>query len=266
MKILTYDIETAPKLGLLWRVWKQNLSPNQLLEDGYILSWAAKWLGSDEVIFDSVFNYSNKPEDEAHLARGLHSLFEEADAIVTYNGNKFDIPLTNKSFIQAGLGPPSDYKSLDLYKTVRSKFNWTYNRLDFVCQELGLGNKVEHEGMPLWISCMNGDKDAWQRMEDYNKEDVRLTERLYVHLRPWIRGHPNVNLYSDSKADSIRCPSCGSAHVVKRGAEVLAVGRYQAYHCKALVEDNKGEVIPCNRRFRGRTLLNSPAERKLLGS
>ncbi len=32
-------------------------------------------------------------------------------------------------------------------------------------QRLGLGKKHEHEGHELWVKCMNGDKDAWKRME-----------------------------------------------------------------------------------------------------
>ncbi len=94
MKILIYDVETAPTLAYVWRMWKENISPNQIVEHGRVLCWAAKWYGDDEVLWMD----ARHEEDETEMLSHLHALIEEADAVVTYNGNNFDIPVVNTQF------------------------------------------------------------------------------------------------------------------------------------------------------------------------
>jgi len=239
MKILTYDVETAPKLAHVWGVWRQNIPPKMLSQDGYILSWSAKWLDEPDTIYsDTLLAYGNKVKNEGKLVKGLHKLMEEADIIITYNGNKFDTPTVNTAFLRAGLAPPAPSKSIDLYRVVRGKFKFTSNKLDYVCKQLGLGGKLDHEGFELWLLCMKGDKDAWERMRRYNEQDVLLTEALYMKLRPWIKGHPNVNMAEiDGK---IRCAACGSDKLKKNGYEYLTAGKYQRYRCRTCGANNRG--------------------------
>lgn len=223
MKILLLDIESSPNTAHVWGLWQQNVSINQLMESSYVLCYAAKWLGEDDVHFDSV--QKSKPKK---MLKGIHVLLDQADAVVHYNGTKFDIPTLNKEFILHGYNPPSPYKQIDLLRVVRSNFRFPSNKLDYVSQRLGLGSKHEHEGHELWVKCMNGDKNAWKRMEDYNVQDVVLLERLYHKLLPWIKNHPNQNLFSES----VCCPSCGQTHLQKRGTAVSATGTYQRYQCR----------------------------------
>jgi hypothetical protein len=75
---------------------------------------------------------------------------------------------------------------------------------------------------------MNGDKDAWKRMADYNMQDVVLLEDLYHTLLPWVKNAPNRNLYDDIQG----CPSCGQTTLQKRGTAVSTTGTYQRYQCK----------------------------------
>ena len=224
MKILLLDIESSPNTAHVWGLWQQNVSINQLMESSYVLCYAAKWLGEDDIHFDSV--HQSKPKK---MLKGIHVLLDQADAVVHYNGTKFDIPTLNKEFILHGYNPPSPYKQIDLLRVVRSNFRFPSNKLDYVSQRLGLGSKHEHEGHDLWVKCMNGDKDAWKRMENYNVQDVVLLERLYDKLLPWIKNHPNQNLFSES----VCCPTCGHGHLQKRGTAVSSTGTYQRYQCRA---------------------------------
>ena len=224
MKILLLDIETSPNTAHVWGLWQQNVSINQLMESSYVLCYAAKWLNSDEMLFDSV--QQSKPKA---MLKGIHGLLNEADAVVHYNGTKFDIPTLNKEFLLHRYSPPSPYKQIDLLRVVRSQFRFPSNKLDYVAQRLGLGQKHAHEGHELWVKCMNGDKDAWKRMADYNIQDVILLEDLYNTLLPWIKNHPNKNLHSDNPC----CPTCGDTHIQKRGTAVSATGTYQRYQCRA---------------------------------
>jgi DNA polymerase elongation subunit (family B) len=223
MKILLLDIETSPNTAHVWGLWQQNVSINQLMESSYVLCYAAKWLGEEDIYFDSV--HQSKPKT---MLKGIHGLLESADAVIHYNGTKFDIPTLNKEFLLTKLLPPSPYKQIDLLRVVRSNFRFPSNKLDYVSQRLGLGKKHAHEGHDLWVKCMNGDRDAWKRMEAYNIQDVVLLESLYENLLPWIKNAPNRNLYQDTTG----CPTCSSTRLQKRGTAVSTTGSYQRYQCR----------------------------------
>lgn len=225
MKILLLDIETAPNKVYAWGLFKQNISINQIVEPGYTMCWAAKWLGKREIIYDGL-NIATEQEMVEHMWH----LLDEADAVVHYNGTKFDMPTLNREFVKLGYEPPSPYHQIDLLRTVRSQFRMTSNKLDYVAQYLGLGQKTAHTGMQLWTDCMNGDEKAWKLMEKYNKQDVKLLEELYKELLPWIKNHPNHGLYMDTKRPV--CTNCGSHHVVKKGVEHTLTQSYQRYKCK----------------------------------
>jgi predicted RNA-binding Zn-ribbon protein involved in translation (DUF1610 family) len=138
------------------------------------------------------------------------------------------MPTINKEFVLNSFSPPSPYKQIDLLRVVRSNFRFPSNKLDYVSQRLGLGEKVQHEGMALWTKCMKGDNDAWERMQEYNIQDVVLLESLYNKLLPWIKTHPNRNLFSESAV----CPTCGGSSIQKRGQAISLSGTYQRYQCR----------------------------------
>ena len=241
MKLLTLDIETAPHevRALVWKIWEQNLNPRDIIKAGYILCWAAKWYGSNEVLFAQVG--SQKPESGL---REIHTLLSEADAVVHYNGTRFDIPALNKEFLLAGMAPPAPFKQIDLYKVVKDQFRFPSNRLDYVARALGVGGKLEHEGSSkLWPLCMAGDKKAWATMESYNKQDVVITEGVYEKVKPWIRNHPNQNLYQEVAG----CPVCGSTRRQSRGSGFTDRQRYKRYQCR-----------DCGKWYRGTKPLATP--------
>ena len=143
MKILLIDIETATNLAHVWGLWQQNVGLPQLLEPGYTLCWAAKWLGEPEVYFGSV------KQGTERMTQEIHRLMSQADAIVHYNGNKFDIPTLNKDFLLQGLTPPAPAKQIDLLRVVKGKFRFPSNKLAYVSEALGVGGKAAHSGREL---------------------------------------------------------------------------------------------------------------------
>jgi DNA polymerase elongation subunit (family B) len=227
MKILILDIETAPNLAAVWGLWDQNVSLGQLLDSSYVLCWSAKWLGEKNIKYMSV-----RDDGEKEMLKGIHALLEEADAVVHYNGTRFDIPTLNKEFVQAGMGPPAPFKQIDLMRVVKKQFRFPSNKLDYVCKALGLGTKVEHKGHELFIKCMmDNDPAAWKLMKKYNKQDVNITEQLYDRILPWIHNHPNVGLYVDSLRPV--CPRCGSTKLGSRGSRATSTLTYERYRCKS---------------------------------
>jgi DNA polymerase elongation subunit (family B) len=235
MKILFLDIETAPKVAYVWGLFNQNIAINQIVEAGYTLCWSAQWNGSKDIYFSSIQRDGMKK-----MLNKLHKLLNEADAVVHYNGTRFDIPMINREFLKYEMSVPDPYHQIDLYRVVKQRFKFDSNKLDWVCQELGIGAKVQHKGMELWHDCMNGDEKSWRIMERYNKQDVRLLPKLYKKLLQWIKNHPNHALYTDETRPV--CPNCGSVHVVKKGVETTATMQYQRYRC-----------TDCKTPIRGRT-------------
>lgn len=225
MKTLLLDIETAPNLVYTWQLFNQNIAINQIEEPGYTLCFAAKWKGKKKITFKSLFHNGRKD-----MLDTAHRLFNEADAVVHYNGIKFDIPTLNSEFLQDGYTPPPPQYQVDLYRTVKQNFRLTSNKLDFVANHLGIDGKLHHKGMPLWTGCMRGNRDDWRVMKEYNIQDILMLEEVYDRLLPWIKGHPNMAHFKDD--DVAVCPSCGHDHITKRGVYRTQTMTYQRWQCQ----------------------------------
>jgi DNA-directed RNA polymerase subunit RPC12/RpoP/DNA polymerase elongation subunit (family B) len=223
LNILLLDIETAPNLAYVWGLFKQNIAPSQVEEAGYVLCWAAKWLNDDKVHFSSI-----KKSTPKVMMGKIHTLLDKADAVVHYNGKKFDIPVLNREFLLHDMAPPAPYAQIDLYHVFKDRFRFESNKLDNVTQRLKLGAKAEHEGFKLWTACMRGDAAAWKRMEAYNRQDVLLLEKLYKRALPWINKHPRHGTHGDIAA----CPNCGSEKFQQRGYAVTQMQKYRRYQCQ----------------------------------
>jgi DNA polymerase elongation subunit (family B) len=233
VRTLVIDIETSPNLAHVWSLWDQNVSLSQLQEVGQVISFAAKWLDTKKVEYRSDFHDGHEA-----MIRRAHEMFDEADAIIHYNGNRFDVPHLHREFLLAGLNPPSPHKNIDLLKTVKARFRFVSNKLQHVSTQLDLGGKVEHTGHDLWVRCMAGDPKAWALFKRYNIQDVVITERLYYRLLPWIVGHPHRGLIDGVTADS--CGKCGGTHLQRRGFEFTSAGRYQRFQCQDCAAWSRG--------------------------
>jgi len=224
LKTLLLDIETAPNLAYVWGLWKQNIQPSMIADASYVLCWAAKWFGEDEIMFDSVHESSEK-----QMLKGIHKLLDQADVAVHYNGRSFDVPTLNKEFLLNKMRPPSPYKQVDLLEVSRTNFRFQSHRLDYVSKLLGHGGKTKHSGAQLWIDCMAGKDEAWDKMEEYNRNDVVQLEKVYLDFRPWIKGHPNHGAFDDRPE---ACPHCGAEGTLqRRGYAVTRDVKYARYQC-----------------------------------
>lgn len=226
MKVLIYDLETSPNIGYFWKMWKENIGWNQVIEVGTVITWSAKWLDSDEVFSMSEFFDGTVP-----MLQGLHDLMEEADVIVAYNGNRFDRPVMNTAFVLNGFPPPAPAKQVDMYVVAKRQFRLLSNRMDAVAEMLGLEQKTDTGGFSLWSRCMDGEEEAWAEMLTYNEQDVIVLEQIYKELLAWIPNHPNAALYTEPQPDQRVCPTCGSTHVQSRGTSKTSTMVYRRFQC-----------------------------------
>lgn len=230
-KILFYDIETAPILAHVWRLWDNNVGLNQIESDWHIMSWAAKWLDEKEVMYADQ-SKAKDISDDKKILKQMWKLLDEADIVVTQNGIDFDQKKLNARFIIHGFQPPSSYKHVDICKIARQKFGFTSNKLEYLSSVLCTKNKKltkrKFAGFELWKECLDGNLKAWREMQKYNKLDVTTLEELYHKIIPWD-ARINFDHYHN-RTDNV-C-TCGSKEFYRNGFVYTPVGKYQRYKCK----------------------------------
>lgn len=224
-RILVVDIETSPNIVLAWdsQLRYGNIGPHQIQEPTRMLCFAAKWVGEDET-----FIFSEWGDGRDLMLAAAWDLLHEADIVVHFNGKSFDTPHLNRELAEAGLLPPSPFKQVDLCHVARKMFRFPSNKLDYVSQALDLDGKMETGGFGLWVRVLEGDREAQNRMADYNERDTVLTEELFERLRPWIPNLPNLNIYSGDDA----CPGCGSSNVTQDGWAYTPLSKFKRYVCQ----------------------------------
>jgi predicted RNA-binding Zn-ribbon protein involved in translation (DUF1610 family) len=229
LRIATYDIETSPNLVYTWGLFKQMVGINQIVRDWSVLSIAYKWLGEEKVHY---FDCEDDPLDDSGVVAKAYELFDEADILVGQNSVHFDTRKMTARFIEMGMLPHSPVKQIDTKVEAAKLAMFTSNKLEWLAPHLTDVVKDKHNEFPgfeLWSEALNGNPRAWAAMRKYNPQDVIATEKLYLKLRPWIKGHPNVNVEDDD--ETMRCGHCGSAHILRRGFATTQVGKYQRYQC-----------------------------------
>ena len=217
-KILVLDIEWAPALVYTFDMWNSNASPDKVIDHGGMLCFCAHWYGSKEYMFFSKWQHGRDG-----MAKAALTLLTEADAVVTYNGVRYDIPKITGEIVLAGLAPPPKVAQIDLLKTVQ-KFGFNMNRLGYVGPLLGLGKKEKHEGFMLWREVLEGKPKAQAKMQKYCIKDVKLTVQLYNKIKPFIQDHPVLRTGDG-------CPACSSTKTQKRGPRVTRHYRIQRNQC-----------------------------------
>ena len=230
LKILTLDIENAPMTSYVWGLWQQNIQPSMRVEGdrSYMMSVAAKWLHEDKVHY-----FETRDEDDSQITAEILKLVDEADIIVGHNAQKFDMKKINAYAILNGLTPPSPYRVIDTMLIAKKHFAFERNTLDYLSNALCSATKSAHkkfQGFDLWKECMKGNEEAWEEMKHYNIQDVRATEELYLILRPWAKGHPNVTTTANSTVR--RCASCGSKNIHEDGYSITNVSKFRQYKCE----------------------------------
>lgn len=231
-KILVFDIETSPIVARVWRVWGENILHKQIIEDWYMISWAAKWLGSpaNQVMYMDSRRQANYKDDK-RLTQGLLKLINEADVVIAHNGIKFDQRKFNSRVLFNKLKPPHPVKMIDTRLLAKQRFGFTHNSLEHLTHKLNTKyKKYDHQkfpGIELWVESLEKrNQDAWRELEKYNKFDVLALEELYQLMAAWDNTSFVIFM------DELRC-KCGSDDVQKRGFAYTLTGKYQKYVCNA---------------------------------
>lgn len=242
-KVLIFDIETAPIEAWVWGLWDNNVPLNMIKTDWFVLSWSAKWLHEDKVMYQDLRSFKHpKPKNDKKLLKGIWDLLNEADIVVTHNGDKFDIKKLNARFVIHGLGKPASFKSTDTLKVMKKHFAMTSNKLEYAAKVLELKyEKQEHKKFPgfsLWRACLDGNPEAWAEMETYNTYDSLVLEALYKKLGPWTNDI-NFDLYHNQNMNICKCGS--KIFLPKQKFFMTKSGKFQLYGCTGCGAESRGK-------------------------
>jgi uncharacterized protein YprB with RNaseH-like and TPR domain len=256
-RIVTLDIETSPIESYHWGLWDQNINLDQIQTEWTILSFSAKWLDENNVIYkDTGGKGISKVRDDKFLLQKLWEILDEADIVIAQNGQAFDLKKINARMLMHGLGPYSPIKVIDTLLVAKRTFGFTSNKLAWMSEHLTKTKKDKHKlfpGFELWEECLKDNPKAWKEMKKYNNIDVVATEQLYIKMRPWIENHPNLAVYAESHSEM--CPKCGSCAIQKRGKYYTQLGVYHRIFCKY-----------CGGWSRSRQTLNAGQRKSLLNN
>lgn len=242
--IYTVDIETRPNEVYAWGLRDQTVGLSQIIRPAGLLMFAAQRHGQSKVEAHTEW------DGYEQMVQRAWDIYDQADYIVTYNGARFDNSWLRAVWAEQGLTPPSPWRDIDLYRTVR-KFNWPSRKLAFVCEQLGLDLKTDPGGFQTWDHILRGTEEqqakARNRMVKYCRNDVRITTQLFDRLLPWIDGL-NIPLITGDDSACEACTRCGSHDVQSRGYAYTTTMRYRRYRCMACggwMRHRKSEPNPC---------------------
>lgn len=206
-RVLVFDIETAPLHSYHFRVWKEDIAPDQLQNRTWIICWSAKWAGQKTVHADTVTPEEALAEDDSRVVASLASLVREADVVVAHNLKGFDLKILNTRLLDLRQPPLPPVTMLDTLDSVKRNFKLEYNRLDYLARFLGLEPKHKMQ-MRDWILATKGDEKSLRKMTRYCKHDTQLLEDVLGIIRPYVKGLPRMVV--GTRPFHKACPHCGS--------------------------------------------------------
>jgi DNA polymerase elongation subunit (family B) len=227
-KILFFDIETAPITSYVWGLFDQNIGLNQVIEDWFVLSFAARYQGETEYHYFDQRSVMPVQNDE-DLLKSIHEVLSGADVLIGHNSVKFDFRKLNARFIKYGLQPLNHFIHIDTLKIARKHFSFTSNKLSYLAEylkcEIKKSEHKEFDGMSLWTECLKNNQRAFEVMEQYNKTDVDVLEIVYNKLAPW---EPSINFQAFYFGTIC---SCGHTKFFKDGFRYTRQGKFQVFRC-----------------------------------
>lgn len=244
-KTLGIDLEVTGALGWTYDIFKGRMHEIEFDPIIFCFSWG--WYDRTKPLnkrrgkvhherIDITFNdivlnggiMARNAEEE--LIRKAWKLFDEADEVMAFNGDRFDDKVLVGAFIRYRLGMPSPYVTIDPFKMSKvGKF--VSHSLNNLCRSLGIPGKAEITHSSLWRDFIAGDRKAKKLMKVYNDLDVVRMFDVFEIIFPYSKLRMKTNL-SASRNGAFCCPYCGGSDLQARGTVTTGTGTYQQYWCK----------------------------------
>jgi len=261
VRVLTLDIERIPGQasvqhrgltiqGDFWDLggWKHTI--NRRIHADDVTEWprticaAAKWYDQKDIMFTAEWGEGGHEE----FMSTVWAWYDQADIVIGHNLQAFDSKHLKASWALYGWPSPRPWKTVDTLKVARSEFAFESNTLDSLCQRLGVKAKTDKYQVDVARAACAGDEKAQKKLQRYNEGDIRATEAIYDRLRPWIKNHPHLSMFT---GEEWGCPNCGNKDISRyvQAEAYTNVQRYRAYQCPK-----------CGAHIRGNRKLQDPTQ------
>lgn len=228
-KILVFDIECTGMILESYGLYNQNHSHKDIIEDWSMLSYAAWFVDEDEIHYQDNRNNPDYKDDRS-IIEGLHNLISQADWIIGHNSDKFDIKKFNTKAEKYELPSRHDPIQYDTLKMLKARYALPSNSLDYAAKYFELKERKslhgKFPGKVLFDECKNGNQEAWNELESYNKQDVKVTWELFQRL---AKHDKRINLNSFYQKQTC---ICGNQEFYKNGIKYAKNATFQIWRCK----------------------------------
>ena len=190
-------------------------------------------------ITDDKKRFKKNFRDDFVVAKKLHELMTEADVIVAHNGDAFDIKHANTLFINHGLGPIPETKSLDTLKAARKHFAFAGNDLDSLSKRFGGSGKNDK---PNWYKMTDGCPKEIAKAAKYCMNDVMELDRVYQKIKPYMKNLVKPRSKEPEHYGVACCDACGSKRIQNKGLGGTAGKMYPRIRCSECGHEMKGSM------------------------
>lgn len=243
-RLCFWDIETS-KIDVAFSTYSLGdmpsyLKPKYITRDWWVISAAWRFMGDNTVYNVSTLqnsgDFSNNYDNDFRVVKVIAEVLNNCDIVVAHNGDNFDWKKIYAKCLKYGFTPKKPLM-IDTLKIARKEFKLTSNKLSFLADYLEIENK---DDAPNWDAVQKGCKESTEYCVQYNKQDVKVLEDVYLKLRPYIKNHPNMNHFTSK--ENI-CPNCGSDDIMIAGSAYTRTTEKLQYKCNACGAFSTGETI-----------------------
>jgi DNA polymerase elongation subunit (family B) len=219
IKRLFFDIETSPNIGFFWSSgYRKTISPDNIIKERVIICICYKWEEEDKVNY---LSWDENQDDKKMLSEFIQ-IANQADELVGHNGDKFDLAWIRTRCLYHNISMFPNYVTIDTLKQARSKFKFNSNKLNYIAQFLGIGEKI-HTEFNLWKDIvLNNDREKLSSMVEYCKKDVELLEKVFHKMNVHLPAKTHFGVINGGEKYS--CPSCGSEKSTHSKTRTTALG------------------------------------------
>lgn len=226
-KRLFFDIEVSANIGLFWQSgYKLNIGPENIIKERAIICICYKW--EDDKTVHSL--HWDSKQDDKKLLQQFIKVINESDEAVGHNGDRFDLSWIRTRCLFHKIDMFPNYVTIDTLKIARQKFKFNSNKLNYIADFLGIGEKIKTD-FGLWKNIMlNKDPKAMADMIKYCQKDVVLLEKVYKELARHTVAKTHYGVIFGGDRGS--CQECGSDSLKIHSRKILASGiKKIGYQC-----------------------------------
>lgn len=234
------DIETSPWFAYCYgTIWEPIVA--KLVKYTQILSISVRKYGENKTIHLAQNQFKGyvpgKINDKRlliEISKVINKIAQGGGFMVAHNGDNFDWKIIQERVVFHRLTPLPEIATLDTKKLIKGISKLPSNKLTHTSVFLGNGTKLKHEGMDLFIGCMEGNPESWKTNEKYNNKDVDIMYNDFEDLMPYVKLPATFSRINADEKHEINCSNiiCLSTNVRKNGLKRALSGWKQIYQCK----------------------------------